>query len=271
MAIFACEIDASAQTAPQVIHVFVALCDNTYQGIIPVPSKLGNGDDPKNNLYWGAKYGVKTFLKKSRHWKLISTMRDPSKVPQPTINKSLEYSKPSGPPVLERCIFRHAKANIYLIADAYQGRQIKQTVLDFLNAASGTVQEKFLLPTDTQSLELPLYGDSNLLIYVGHDGLMDFQLPRYPQKQDDRKREVMILACKSRQYFAEPIIQAGAKPLLWTSGLMAPETYTLESAVEGWILHESDDQIRLRAATAYHTYQKCGLNAAKRLLVTGME
>jgi hypothetical protein len=52
---------------------------------------------------------------------------------------------------------------------------------------------------------------------------------------------------------------------------MAPEAYTLESALEGWILKESDESIRLRAAKAYHKYQKCGLKAAKRLLVTGMQ
>jgi hypothetical protein len=47
-----------------VIHVFVALCDNKYQGIVPVPAKIGNGQDPLNNLYWGAAYGIKSFFKK---------------------------------------------------------------------------------------------------------------------------------------------------------------------------------------------------------------
>ena len=46
------------------IHVLVALCDNDNQGIIPVPKKIGNGQDPANNLYWGCGFGIKTFLKK---------------------------------------------------------------------------------------------------------------------------------------------------------------------------------------------------------------
>lgn len=33
------------------IHVLVALCDNKYQGIVPVPEKIGNGQDPDQNLY----------------------------------------------------------------------------------------------------------------------------------------------------------------------------------------------------------------------------
>ncbi len=39
----------------KVIHVFVALCDNKYQGIVSVPASIGNGQDPKTNLYWGCK------------------------------------------------------------------------------------------------------------------------------------------------------------------------------------------------------------------------
>lgn len=50
---------------------------------------------------------------------------------------------------------------------------------------------------------------------------------------------------------------------------MAPEAYTLKWAIDGWIRNKTDDEIRERAAKAYHNYQKCGLNAAKRILVTG--
>jgi hypothetical protein len=46
---------------------------------------------------------------------------------------------------------------------------------------------------------------------------------------------------------------------------MAPEAYTLEAALSGWLNHESPKQIRDRAARAYHTFQKCGLTAAQRL------
>ncbi len=47
------------------IHIIVALCDNKYQGIVPVPKTIGNGQDPKNNLYWGTAYGIKTYFKRS--------------------------------------------------------------------------------------------------------------------------------------------------------------------------------------------------------------
>ena len=107
------------------------------------------------------------------------------------------------------------------------------------------------------------------MAYVGHDGLMDFKLPIFPQKKNDLRRDAIILACASKQYFAEPVRASGAYPLLWTTNLMAPEAYTLKSALDGWIAGESGEQIRERAAAAYDKYQKCGLRAARKLLVSG--
>src|SRR5215212_8846369 len=46
------------------IHVFVALCDNKYQGIVPVGKSIGNGQDPESNLYWGCDLGLRTYFKK---------------------------------------------------------------------------------------------------------------------------------------------------------------------------------------------------------------
>ncbi|MDX2047801.1 MAG: hypothetical protein SFU87_13505 [Chitinophagaceae bacterium] len=50
---------------------------------------------------------------------------------------------------------------------------------------------------------------------------------------------------------------------------MSPEAYTLEAAIEGWIKNESEEKINERAAIAYNKYQKCGIRAAKKLLVSG--
>ena len=242
---------AVAQSASRTVHVFVALADNKNQGIVPVAAKLGNGDDPDNNLYWGAAYGVKTFFAHSGDWELLSS-----------------HLKPK-PEILERCIFKHRTQNVYLIADAYQGRQIKQTIADFLDAAAGKAQERILVPARPQAPAITIGSGSDLVVYVGHEGFMDFQLSSLPTSTNATPRQAIVLACISKSYFAVPLRTAGAHPLVWTTGLMAPEAYTLKSALDGWILHESDQQIRERAAAAYHQYQKCGLNAARRLLVTG--
>ncbi len=228
--------------------MFVALCDNKYQGIVPVPPAIGNGQDPKNNLYWGAGYGIKSFFtNKSKDWKLLFVSKNPA----------------TG--ILERLLFKHQSANVYLLADAYDGRFIRETTIDFLLSASGKKE----VISSNNGKEIYFGGTSDLIAYVGHDGLMDFTLPEKYAGDTSRKRETIILACYSKRFFQPHLKQTCAAPLLWTSGLMAPEAYTLHDAIRSWINKETDQQIRLAAASAYSKYQKCGIKAAQNLLLTG--
>ncbi|HKF01600.1 MAG TPA: hypothetical protein VKB49_04780 [Candidatus Sulfotelmatobacter sp.] len=233
------------------VHVFVALADNEHQGIVPVAPKLGNGEDAEHNLYWGSAYGVKTYFSRSPDWERVRCN------PKPKAE------------VLERCVFKYRAASVYLIADAYRGMEIKQAVLDFLDSAAGDGADVLNLSSASESLKLPIRGAANVVAYAGHDGLMDFQLSRLPHQKNALHRDAIVLACASKQFFAAPLRATGAEPLLWTAGLMAPEAYTLKSALDGWISGESNDLIRDRAASAYDKYQKCGFKAAHRLLTTG--
>jgi hypothetical protein len=229
------------------IHVFVALCDNENQGIVPVPAFMGNGKDTKQNLYWGLAGGVKTYFKNSKEWELIKTINKPNDI------------------VLERIIFKHKISNVYLLADAYDGAEIKQTIIDFFNASSGNFSTNIKL----DSLTIEFGGKANLVSYIGHDGLMDFNLDIKFDQKTTQKKDAIILACISKRFFSDNLKKTGAYPLVWTTGLMAPEAYTLKWALDGWVLNESNEQIRERAAQAYNNYQKCGIKASRNLLVTG--
>lgn len=242
---------AQGQGPAKIVHVFVALADNKNQGIVPVAAKLGNGEDAEHNLYWGAAYGVKTFFARSKEWQVLQCGKGPK----------VE--------ILERCVFRHRKQNVLLVADAYRGIQIKRGITDFLETAAGANPERITLQIGGGNSPLNIAGDASLVVYVGHEGFMDFQLPNLPTSKNASPRPAIVLACISKSYFATPLRTAGAMPLVWTTGLMAPEAYTLKSALDGWMLGETDEQIRERAAAAYDQYQKCGLKAARRLLVTG--
>jgi hypothetical protein len=240
-------IAAKKKLQVQTIHVFVALCDNKYHGIVPVPARIGNGQDAANNLYWGAAYGIKTYFNKSSEWKLIETKKNPA------VN------------ILERLLFKHKTKNIYLLADAYDGQYIKQATIDFLLACSG----KGLTTVKASETEIPFAGLSDIVAYVGHDGLMDFSLSSDYKKQNEESRKAIILACKSKQYFSSHLKSTGAEPLLWSTGLMAPEAYILHDAINAWIKSGSNADTRAAAATAYSKYQKCSLRAAQNLLVSG--
>ncbi len=230
----------------KVIHVYVALCDNASQGIVPVPEKLGNGDDAYNNLYWGAYYGTKAFFKRSNQWTMVDCQ---------AVNDT----------IIERCVFQHKASNTYLVAHAYRGRLIKNCIEDFLKAAAGGELPQLYVEGE----ELDNGNKERLVAYVGHDGLMEFSIDQLPKAKGQAKRDAIVLACISKSYFEEPIRKTGATPLLWTTGLMAPEAYTLEAAVNAWIVGASSEEVREKAAATYHKYQKCGINGARRLLVTG--
>jgi hypothetical protein len=241
-------ISSIAPNRARVIHVLVALCDNQYQGIVPVPARIGNGDDPENNLYWGAAFGIKTFFGKSADWSLAARIANPT------------------PQILDRCIFNHKTQSVFLIADAYRGREIKQCAQDFLEYAAA----KRVEPLQAGATEISGGAAADLIVYVGHNGLMDFELTQYPDGPAENSRDAIILACASKQYFEGPLRRTGARPLLWTTGLMAPEAYILKAAVDGWIRNEAGESIRARAARAYNTYQKCGMAGATRLFATGL-
>jgi hypothetical protein len=235
----------------RLVHVVVALCDNKYQGIAPTPDAIANGDDPSSNLYWGAGYGVKAFFRKAKDWDHVADVPNPRAA------------------VLERSVYRHKATGVYLVADAYRGREIEQSIFDFLNFAAGNDVETIEVGDGAQRQSLRVGGAADLIVYIGHDGLMDFGLTKYPQAADGRRREAIILSCLSKSFFEKPLRRAGAEPLLWTNDLMAPEAYTLKAALDGWMLNEDAEQIRQRAAEAYQKYQKCGMRAALHTFATG--
>jgi len=241
------QVEKAAVNSVPVIHVFVALADNVNQGIVPVSASLGNGDNTQTNLYWGAAFGIRTFFSKNKDWQLISVTPNPSAT------------------ILERCIFKHRHSSSLLVADAYRGKEISQTIWDFLEAAAGKPGEKL----KAGDVEFHTGGSADLVAYIGHNGLMDFKLQSNPKRRDDRERRAIILACASKSFFSPALEQSGATPLLWTTNLMAPEAYVLSAAIDGWMKKETDEQIRLRAADAYNKYQNCGVKAARNLFATG--
>lgn len=233
-------------TSTKTIHIFVALCDNTYQGIVPVPAKIGNGQNPNTNLYWGCGFGIRTYFKNSKEWKLIESRKSDSLI-------------------LERLIFKHTSKNYYLVADAYDGQFIKQCTIDLLNSSCGKLKDTLHIGNAV----IGIAGNAKLLTYVGHDGLMDFEIENAFKNTDNKKRDLMILACYSKRFFSPHLKEANVNPLVWTSGLMCPEAYTVYDAISGYLLNESNEQIRNRAAKAYAKYQKCSEKAARNLLLTG--
>jgi hypothetical protein len=217
-------LSTSLQAQEKTIAVFVALADNQHQGIIPVPKAIGNGDDPEHNLYWGTAEGIQGVFDKSRVWRLIDK--------QDTANGV----------VLRTRSYQHKTYPAKLIAKAYQGAAIQQAIQDF-----------------EQALREHQY---DLVIYVGHNGLMDFRLAAPTGANDPSKTsDAIVLACKSESYFKPRLQALDAKPVLLTTQFMYPGAFIVEAATESWLQGQNRSQIRTSAGKTYARNQKLSIKA----------
>jgi hypothetical protein len=244
-----------AANNPIVIQVSVALADNKNQWIVPVPDEIGNGQDPRTNLYWGAMYGLKSYMTNKAGWKHIDSV-------QVNDERILERI------ILKQNFLRKGQSiPVYLIADAWDGKYIKDTIKQFMRYNAGN--DVFIV--DTNSENIAAGGNAHLIVYVGHNALMDyggmnkFLLSDRVAANDNPDNDAIVLACKSRPYFYSRLSKVGAHSLVLTTGLMAPEAYTLHAAIEQWIAGANDIQVRKAAAGSYNKYQKTGISAAERL------
>ncbi len=237
----------------RLVHVIVALCDNTNQPIAKVRAELGNGQSPHTNLYWGALYGVKTFLRRSPHWTLLGS----------TVARGER---------LEIAVFRASVAGrkVYLVAEAYDGACMAEAITDFLESAAGLrTRREFSFRDGDTEVRAEANSRADLICFVGHNGLMDTNLPDLPHRAEaPRPKAAVVLACQSQAYFARPLERAGCPPLILTTGNMAPEAYTLDAIVRAWAAGADRQTIRERAAAAYAKYQRCSLRAARGLFTT---
>lgn len=234
---------------PLIAHILVPLCDNEHQGIVKVNASLGNGQNTRTNLYWGAGYGIKTHFQRATDWKMV------------------HQSVPKEAELLDRAVFYkkfESGAQVYLIADAYDGAHMETCLQDFLQSTSGNKTGDISIGEET----LAAWGGADLIGFNGHNGLMDVDVP-IPTKSDGIQRDAVVIACASHGYFADPLQNIGGFPLLTTTNLLAPEAYVMRAVLDGWGELKSGADIRLAAGAAYNKYQKCGLTGATRLFKTG--
>lgn len=249
-------LPARVQSAPppRVIHAFVALCDNASQGIAPVPPKIGNGDDPEQNLYWGCDDGLRAVFSASKAWQ---------KLPVPASGLD-----PDGEgPILERLIFRHRATGTILVGDAYRGREIRTCLTHYFAALAGEHPVTVMAGETT----IQAGGAAQLIAYIGHDRLMEFEVEVPPPTAAAQAvpRTAISLCCISQTYFRPGIEKIGAQPLILTRQLMYPAAQILQEGAEAWLEGADAAACTARAAAAYAANQKISRKAAAGVLASG--
>jgi len=186
--------------------------------------------------------------------------------------KKVAVEKPNDKRILERVLFfrnlsrDEREVPVYVLADAWDGAEIRPAMKRFLAMTAGDANERFQIGAEPATTEVRAGGAAHLVAYVGHNGLMDFGLAR-PSSQSEGRAigSSIVLACASKPYFLDHLEAADSHPLLLTTGLMAPEAYTLDAVIRRWVAHGTPEAVRKAAAEAYHRYQNCGLRAATNL------
>lgn len=230
------------------VHVLVPLCDNENQGIVPVNKQLGDGLNLNTNLYWGAGYGVRSYFKLKAKWNIDTTY-----VP--------------GGNVLQRVVFSKTINNIKvkLVADAYRGDAMNACMDHYFKSLAGNVNDSIVV----KGQAIGLHSKADLLVFNGHNGLMDTTFALY-RKKDKVKRQAAVIACASKFYFLDHFKQLDVDPLVTTTGLMAPEAYVLEALVTAWAAGKTPAEIRKACGNAYHgKHPKSSLNACIGLFHAG--
>ncbi|MDY7227849.1 hypothetical protein [Hyalangium rubrum] len=212
------------------VEVFVPLCDGAQ-----LACGRGGAGDPRSleaNLYWGAAYGAERFLKRAPGFQVRSRRDGP---PDAVVLREL---------VLERTAGR-GERTVRLSLRAYAGDRIDDALEDFLRAAAGG-------------------SSADLVVWAGHDRLMDRAPPETRAPVGAKPRPVAILACESEQYFGPVLRSLGVEPVLLTRTFMAPEAYLLEALAATVARHGPTDSESLRAAlvAAYARYQRITPRAA---------
>ena len=225
LAVCVCLLPGHSSASDKTIGVFVALADNATQGIVPVPAAIGNGDDPERNLYWGTAEGIKGVFDKNGAWKLVE-----------------KNDAPAEADVLRMRIYRHGATGARLTARAYRGAAIKHCLQAFDEAVRT--------------------GAYDMVVFIGHNGLMDFDLP-VPEasSRPHNAPDCVVLCCRSDAFFRKRIEAAGGRPVLLTTQLMYPGAFILRAAAEAWLAGATRDEIRERAGEAYADNQKLSRTA----------
>ena len=234
---------------PLIVHAFVPLCDNEHQGIVPVNEQLGDGFNLQTNLYWGAKYGVKNHFKNLQSWQLVYSEKDPTDKVLERVVFAKEYTK---------------NKKVYLIADAYQGDSMEECLAGFFMALSGEKAGNITIEKEI----IEGYNKADLLVFNGHNGLMDVAIPTF-YNRDSIYKDAIIIACESNSYFSERLNYVKAFPVLTTTNLLAPEAYVLAAAVDHWANLNTGKSFEKEAGAAYNQFQNCGLKGATRLFKNG--
>lgn len=242
--------------APLVVHVVVPLCNSAL--IDCGATWAGNPGDLRRNVYWGAIFGARRFLeRKGSGWERVELTTAGAARPA----GASDEPTPLPEHVLERVVFRRdldgapwglaseERVEVIAVLEAFHGGFHDAALTRFFELSQGGAVDRVGAGSAARDLAVHVVG------WAGHNRLMDgVKPPSAPAAS--RAGTAFVLACDSRGYFSDALAERGARFVVGTRTLMAPEGYALAAVLLGLGENVEERALTERAIDAYARWQK---------------
>ncbi len=234
---------------PLVVQVHVPLCDND---IIPCGNaRLGDGERPERNLYWGTSEGmVGWFGRRGSGWTQVLD-GDGATVGEDDVLDVRVWRRQLATPAAWRRAGAPARFTVYVVAQAWRGEEIHQAFTRYADDLHGVTTTELALADGTR---LRAGGGAHVVAYVGHNHLMDlagFDWGAVARRADARPRGAIAIACHTAAYMQDVVPGPGRVPLVLTRDFLLASSAALEGAVLGLAGGGDYAAIRRRTAAGY--------------------
>ena len=234
---------------PLVVTLHVALCDNRV--IACGNRRLGNGDAPSGNLYWGGGSGVRAWFDAMKSYTRVYLDRGDGKR---VLERVVYHHRVKSPSVLWRKMGVTKPFDVLVVGLAYRGLSISRAMGSFLqDVSTSQAQTLKIKKTGRVRWKVRFRGGSHVVGYLGHNHLMDVKKSRYKWPRFTRKQHIgyFALACRSAPYLAPRLTRPKTHALTLTHVLMYPGAFTAYGLIRGVARGASVKKVFLRGVRWY--------------------
>jgi hypothetical protein len=254
---------------PLVATVYVALCDNDSQGIVPVRNRsICDGDVPMQNMYWVGDNALAGLAKK-RKWKSVSRVEDP--------DGALLIEQIWTTSVRPEQRLREAGVaepfRVVVVGRAYRGNRIHEAFVDYLRAIHGDDA----VTARVDGIDVAYGGAGHVVGYVGHDYMMDVAPGSTRLREvidataggSTLAKGVFALACAGDSWIRPFVSRDNAYIMALNVYLGFPNAWAFGGILDGIAAQGDGDEIHRAAAKGFAAGQECGLGWALKALGHG--
>jgi hypothetical protein len=241
-------VEAIQQRGRLTVTVHVALADHRFSD---VPQRFGDGDNPDENFYWGALFGVDTHLANAGGWRRAHTDRGDG---EGVIRRVVFHRRAEPTPAWQARGVQRA-FDVYLLTVAWPGSLVETAMEQPLREALS--DQPVALTVEGIDLE---FGAGGVMTgYLGPNWMIDHYWDPFSGLQPRPSRHqmgVFYISSLSAVHLHQAVVDRGLYSVLFARRPLIAEAYILEGLLEALLTGDLDDGFCQAAAQKYVRHQK---------------